>query len=78
MERTWKIVVAGCLLVASLGACTHRLEITSPDKPIEIEVVVRVQQEIAVLAQAPASTAAEVPATTLRQSGAEPRRAEAM
>jgi hypothetical protein len=44
--------IAGCLLaagiLASLGACSPRVEVTAPDKPITINLNVKIDHEIRV------------------------------
>ena len=41
MKRASKIVATGLLLIVALGGCTHQVRVTSPERPIQIEVLVR-------------------------------------
>jgi hypothetical protein len=47
-KNVWEIwaSMAGIGLVAALGACTPRVEVAAPDKPITINLNVKIDHEI--------------------------------
>ncbi|PHR92807.1 MAG: hypothetical protein COA69_05625 [Robiginitomaculum sp.] len=49
MNMKWKLIVlSGCIGGMFLSACTHKIEIIPSDKPIIINLNVKIDQEIRV------------------------------
>jgi hypothetical protein len=49
-KRVWglRVNMAGVGIVVALGACTPRVEVAAPDKPITINLNVKIDHEIRV------------------------------
>lgn len=47
-NRSLRHAVPALLVIATLGACTPTVKVETPDKPIEINLNVKIQQEVRV------------------------------
>ena len=48
MRKTWTVIPVSAVILYLLTACTHKVQIEAPDKPITINLNIKIEHEIRV------------------------------
>ena len=48
MKKTWTVILVSAVILYLLTACTHKVQIEAPDKPITINLNIKIEHEIRV------------------------------
>lgn len=48
MKKTWTVIPVSAVILYLLSACTYKVQVEAPDKPITINLNVKIEHEIRV------------------------------